>query len=64
MINNDLLPSLIAERFRLYGEAQLGRTQAARLIATHGESVRSDYFSDPQKPLVTVRPIRSLEVVR
>jgi hypothetical protein len=62
--DNQLLASLVAERFRLYGEATLSRVNAAKLIATHGDAIRSNFYCDPPKPLVTIRPVRALETVR
>ena len=63
-IKEATLIGLVAQQIRLYGSAILSRDNAAKLIRSHGDSIRTDYFSDPPKPLVTVRPVRALEIVR
>lgn len=62
MHDTSLLAGLVAEKFQEAGKAVLCRAQAERFLAVHGESVRSDFFAE--RPLVTVRPVRALEVVR
>ncbi len=64
MQSDDLLPHLIAQQFQLYGEAAVSRANAAKLIATHGDTIRSNFFEDPPSPLVTIRPVRTLEMIR
>jgi hypothetical protein len=64
MNDNNQLADLVAIQFRLYAEAKLSRSNAAKLISTHGESITSNFYDSPPPSLVTVRPRMALEASR
>jgi hypothetical protein len=64
MQHDRILFGLIQEQFRLRGKVLLSRENAAKAIRHFGEQVRSDYFAEPAPRLITVRPVRALEIVR
>ena len=64
MNDQALLPRLVGEQFKFFGSAQLSRPNAAKLIASHGEAISSDFHRDPPGPLVAVRRVGLPETVR